>query len=78
MRSYDQTIRQWCLKFGQTYANELKYRRSKPGDAWHPDEYISRSPARLIISGALLISVEIPRFPGAKPDAPQIFASNSS
>jgi putative transposase len=33
-----ETIRQWCLKFGQTYANELKHRRSQPGDKWHLDE----------------------------------------
>src|SRR5690349_8692736 len=33
-----ETIRQWCLKFGQGYANELKRRRPKPGDTWHLDE----------------------------------------
>jgi putative transposase len=33
-----ETIRQWCLKFDQTYANELKHRRSQPGDKWHLDE----------------------------------------
>jgi putative transposase len=33
-----ETIRQWCLTFGQMYANELKHRRSKPGDKWHLDE----------------------------------------
>ncbi|GHO50289.1 IS6 family transposase [Ktedonospora formicarum] len=33
-----ETIRQWCRKFGQTYANELKCRRSRPGDKWHLDE----------------------------------------
>ena len=33
-----ETIRQWCLKFGQTYANELKKRRPKPGDKWHRDK----------------------------------------
>ncbi|GHO63984.1 IS6 family transposase [Ktedonobacter sp. SOSP1-52] len=31
-------IRQWCLKFGQTYAHELKRRRPKTGDKWHLDE----------------------------------------
>ena len=24
-------IRQWCLKFGQAYANQLKHRRARPG-----------------------------------------------
>lgn len=33
-----ETVRQWCLKFGQTYANELRRRRSRPGDKWHLDE----------------------------------------
>jgi putative transposase len=31
-------IRQWCLKFGQDYANRLKRRRAQPGDKWHLDE----------------------------------------
>jgi putative transposase len=33
-----ETIRQWCQKFGQTYANELRRRRPRPGDKWHLDE----------------------------------------
>ncbi|WP_040449036.1 IS6 family transposase, partial [Ktedonobacter racemifer] len=33
-----ETIRQWCLKFGQMYAHELKRRHPKPGDKWHLDE----------------------------------------
>src|SRR5260370_15625127 len=33
-----ETIRQWTLKFGQMYANELKRRRGKMGDTWHLDE----------------------------------------
>ena len=28
-------IREWSLKFGQTYANDLRRRRSRPGDKWH-------------------------------------------
>jgi len=35
--SYE-TVRRWTLKFGQQYANELKRRRSQPGDKWHIDE----------------------------------------
>lgn len=34
----DETIRQWCRKFGQSYANALRRRRSRPGDKWHLDE----------------------------------------
>ena len=33
-----ETIRQWCAKFGQTYANTLRRRRARPGDKWHLDE----------------------------------------
>src|SRR5262245_41032907 len=33
-----EAIRQWCLKFGQDYANQLKRRRAQPGDKWHLDE----------------------------------------
>src|ERR671919_2070276 len=33
-----EAIRQWCLKFGQDYANRLKRRRPRPGDKWHLDE----------------------------------------
>src|SRR3954451_12587212 len=34
----DETIRQWCRKFGQQYANTLRKRRPRPGDKWHLDE----------------------------------------
>src|SRR2546427_6215457 len=33
-----EAIRQWGLKFGQDYANQLKRRRPRPGDKWHLDE----------------------------------------
>ncbi len=33
-----ETVRQWCLKFGQQYANQLRRRRAKTGDKWHLDE----------------------------------------
>lgn len=36
--SYE-TVRRWCLKFGQAYANSLR-RRARPGDKWHLDEVI--------------------------------------
>ncbi len=32
-----ETVRQWCRKFGQGYANELRRRRPRPGDKWHLD-----------------------------------------
>jgi putative transposase len=33
-----EAIRQWCRKFGQDYANQLKRRRPRPGDQWPLDE----------------------------------------
>jgi putative transposase len=39
--SYE-TIRRWCLKFGQAYANSLRRRRPKLGDKWHLDEVFIR------------------------------------
>jgi putative transposase len=35
--SYE-TIRRWCMKFGQNYANSLRRRQPRPGDKWHLDE----------------------------------------
>src|SRR6267142_3408517 len=29
---------EWCLKFGQTYANSLRHKSPRPGDRWHLDE----------------------------------------
>ena len=39
--SYE-TIRLWCAKFGQAYANQLRRRRARPGDRWHLDEVFIR------------------------------------
>jgi putative transposase len=33
-----EAIRKWCGKFGQTYANQLRRRRPRPGDKWHMEE----------------------------------------
>ena len=35
-------IGEWCLKFGQTYANDLRRRSPRPGDRWHLDEHFNR------------------------------------
>ena len=32
------SIREWCRKFGQQYANEIRRRRPQPSDKWHLDE----------------------------------------
>ena len=39
--SYE-TIRQWCARSGQVYANRLCRRRARPGDKWHLDEVFIR------------------------------------
>ncbi len=44
--SYE-AVRQWCLKFGQTFARKLRHRRGRPGDTWYLDElFITMSGAR--------------------------------
>src|SRR5512135_3834064 len=35
-----ETVRQWCLTFGQTSANEVRRRRPRCGDTWHMDEMV--------------------------------------
>ncbi len=35
-----ETVRQWCLKFGQSSANELRRRRPRGGDQWEMDEMV--------------------------------------
>jgi putative transposase len=39
--SYE-TVRRWCEKFGQSFANRLRRRRRRPGDKWHLDEVFVR------------------------------------
>ena len=46
-----EAIREWCLKFGQTYANELRRRRPRPGDKWHLDELFIKINAGIITCG---------------------------
>jgi putative transposase len=33
-----ETVRQWSLKFGQTFANRIRRRLPRAGDRWHLDE----------------------------------------
>ncbi|WSZ64285.1 IS6 family transposase [Streptomyces canus] len=39
--SYE-TVRRWCRKFGQQYANALCHRQPRPGDRWDLDEVFIR------------------------------------
>jgi len=41
------TVREWCFKFGQTYANGLRRRSPRPGDKWHLDEVFLKINGRL-------------------------------
>src|ERR1700730_15290445 len=44
--SYE-TVREWCLKFGQTYANGLRRKSPRPGDQWHLDEVFLKISGRI-------------------------------
>jgi putative transposase len=44
--SYE-TIREWGLRFGRLFANELKRRRPRPGNKWHLDEVFIRVQGKL-------------------------------
>ncbi len=35
-----ETVRQWALKFGQGFANQIRRRLSRAGDKWHLDEVV--------------------------------------
>ena len=35
-----ETVRQWALKFGQTFANAIRRRLPRVGDKWHLDEVV--------------------------------------
>ncbi len=35
-----ESVRRWCLKFGEAFAGKLRRRRPRPGDTWHLDEVL--------------------------------------
>ncbi|MBV8094832.1 MAG: IS6 family transposase [Acetobacteraceae bacterium] len=37
-----ETVRRWCRKFGESFANKMRRRRPQPGDRWHLDEVFIR------------------------------------
>ena len=42
-----ETVRQWCLKFGQDFANTIRRRQGRAGDTWYLDEvYITMNGVR--------------------------------
>jgi putative transposase len=42
-----ETVREWCLKFGQTYATNLRRRTPRPGERWHLDEVFLKINGRI-------------------------------
>ena len=42
-----ETVREWCLKLGQKYANDLRRRSPRPGDRWHLDEVFLKINGRI-------------------------------
>ena len=42
-----ETVREWCRKFGQTYANDLRRKSARPGDRWHLDEVFLKINGRI-------------------------------
>ena len=42
-----ETVRQWCQKFGQQYAKQLRQPRAQTGDKWHLDEVFLKINGRL-------------------------------
>ena len=42
-----ETVRQWCQKFGQHSAKQLRRRRAQTGDNWHLDEVFLKITGRL-------------------------------
>jgi hypothetical protein len=47
-----ETIRQWTLKFGQGYANELRRRQPQRGNKWRLDEVVLTIKGSTITYGA--------------------------
>ena len=37
-----ETVRRWCRKFGESFADSMRRRRPRPGDRWHLDEVFIR------------------------------------
>lgn len=42
-----EAIRKWWKKFAQTYADQIRCRRSKPADKWHLDEVMLKIKSQL-------------------------------
>ena len=47
-----ESVRQWALKFGQAFANQIRRRLPRTGDQWHLDEGALRTHDRQRECGA--------------------------
>ena len=74
-----ETVRQWCLKFGQQYANQLRRRRAQPSDQCRANARVrpaqrcqqTRHPRSLHytgIRGNLIVERGVGRRPEVVPD----------
>ena len=43
-----ETVRQWAMKFGQAFANQIRRRLPHTGDKWHLDEVVLRIAGRMV------------------------------
>jgi len=41
------TVREWCFRFGQTYANGVRRKSPRPSDRWHLDEVFLKTNGRI-------------------------------
>ena len=46
-----EAVRQWCLKFGQSFANEIRRRHGRPGERGFLTRFLSPSMACVITFG---------------------------
>jgi hypothetical protein len=62
-----ETIRQWCTKFGATYAAGLRRRRVRAGDNWHLDEVVLKINGRRRVTSYAPAVKRRQEPPGVKP-----------
>jgi putative transposase len=56
--SYE-TVRQWALKFGQSFANQIRRRLLATGDKWHLSYFLSGIGQQFTIAPSTLLDVEV-------------------
>ncbi len=59
----DETVRRWCKKVGQRFADGVRRRRPRPGDTWH-----SGAPPQFACQSAWVLRTPHHRELAKKPD----------